>query len=273
MNQPVSTVMQVNAELAAQWLSTMQQNRRLSPKRVSWFVNLIERDEWQLTPDAIAFDTNGCLSNGQHRLTAIAQTDKTVPLLVIEGISTRAFMVMDTGQKRTPEQALQLLGYSNVDTLASSSRLVMLYYSNAMIRSASVRYTNDQIVAFVEKHPELPAWVSIAKNVRRHIHLAASATTAFCVIASPLSDDSELIDFIEPIRTGIDLRESDPRLALRRMLISPTSIKAGDSRNQHIQHLALLIKAFNAWAIGKPVDHFKYWKFSDNYPVVEGTNL
>lgn len=77
---PSVKIEQITPAMADKYLSTMTRNRKLRDSAVVRFCHIIERGEWRLTTDAIGFDSNGHLINGQHRLTACGQwQDAHVP--------------------------------------------------------------------------------------------------------------------------------------------------------------------------------------------------
>ena len=77
-----SEIVTVTPEMALRWLSCNPNNRRMSEERVAKFCEKIRSGTWNAAPAIEVFDT-GRLWNGQHRLTAIAQTETSVPLRVI----------------------------------------------------------------------------------------------------------------------------------------------------------------------------------------------
>jgi len=58
---------------------------------------------WELNGEAIEFDSNGFLKNGQHRLAAIIKSGKTIETVVIRGIDP-SVMIYDVPLRRTGSQ-------------------------------------------------------------------------------------------------------------------------------------------------------------------------
>lgn len=77
-------VMMVSPEMAKRWLERNHPNNRpITYKRAEAFANDIRADAWRLTHQAVAFDGEGLLIDGQHRLTAIVASGKPAEMLVI----------------------------------------------------------------------------------------------------------------------------------------------------------------------------------------------
>src|SRR5438046_2404287 len=56
---------------AEQWLAANTANRPLSRSTVRGFADAMRSGEWLVTHQGVAFDTDGVLVDGQHRLAAI----------------------------------------------------------------------------------------------------------------------------------------------------------------------------------------------------------
>lgn len=87
-------------------------NRKVSEKHVRKLIKMILGDKWRGdNGDTIAFDHEGNLLNGQHRLTACDHADKNFWGLVIYGIDPSARATMDTGRNRTIANVIEMLGH------------------------------------------------------------------------------------------------------------------------------------------------------------------
>lgn len=116
MNIPVTTPISATLEcitpqIAKAYLSTMQVNRRLNPDRVALYAKDIKEMRWdQTTGESIKFNHRGELIDGQHRLSAIVESNTPIFILVIRGCSDKSQSVIDSGQARSNAQSLQLTG-------------------------------------------------------------------------------------------------------------------------------------------------------------------
>ena len=77
-------VMLITPKIATRWLTRLhQQQRNVAPGRVTALARDISNDSFTLTHQAVAFDGEGFLIDGQHRLLAVCQANKPVHMLVI----------------------------------------------------------------------------------------------------------------------------------------------------------------------------------------------
>ena len=97
-----SKVVMIDPSLAAAWLAkNAQYNRPMRKTVVTNYAEQMKAGQWQLTHQGVAFDVNGILIDGQHRLAAIVQANVIVPLMVTVNAPAVSFEMLDCGLKRT----------------------------------------------------------------------------------------------------------------------------------------------------------------------------
>jgi hypothetical protein len=97
-------VRNVSPQQAKNWMRSSNptgNNRDVDPTQVVRLLNDMRADRWILTPDPIAFDSDGMLINGQHRLLAIIYYGKPVKMLVGFNFDRLAMEFTDTPMRRT----------------------------------------------------------------------------------------------------------------------------------------------------------------------------
>lgn len=100
----------VTPSLSREWLKKNTKNRAIRPSHVETLRQSFERGEQVTTHQGIAFDTEGILIDGQHRLTAISLMPETFSFLMMVtwGLDRdKVFPVVDATQaKRTTSDVL-----------------------------------------------------------------------------------------------------------------------------------------------------------------------
>src|SRR4051812_16990783 len=100
----------VTPEMAQRWLEANDNNRPLN----QGYVDLLSRDmkagRWKQTHEGIAFDKNGRLLDGQHRLWAAFQAQVPVELLVCFDLLPDSVSVVNTGKSRNAADVMKLTG-------------------------------------------------------------------------------------------------------------------------------------------------------------------
>ena len=101
-------VMLVTPEMAAEWLKTNTRNRTPNRDKLNKLKSDMTNGQFQLTHQSIAFDVDGNLIDGQHRLISLVETGVTVPMAV--AYNAPVSPNLDIGTKRTMKQSLYMAG-------------------------------------------------------------------------------------------------------------------------------------------------------------------
>lgn len=146
---------------AAEYLERNTANRPLSRRTVREFAEAMRRGEWRVTHQGIAFDTEGALVDGQHRLAAVVEADMPVELTVFTEVPVGAFDVLDTGRRRNAADVLAIEGEKSPVMLAAMVRTVWLYENRPELNwsGGDAGVSNHQIVLTLEQHPTLRDFV------------------------------------------------------------------------------------------------------------------
>lgn len=172
--------------------------------------NLILLGRWKLIPDGIAFDQDGNLINGQHRLCAIIMAGVAVEIRVTYNADKESILAIDRGRVRGVGSQLQILGYDNGNLIAAIANSVVALVSpyttypsleagQAMDIHAQYERVFDELLACTLSGPQ---------RERRAPFLAPMIIAA---TAQPV----EVFEFARKYVSGEGLLKGDPALALR----------------------------------------------------------
>lgn len=258
----------ITPELAEQMLLlNVEYNRPLSESNVDRkLVTAILRGEWILTNDAIGFDTNGKLYDGQKRLFAVMRAGVAVPFNLSYNNPVKAFEVVDTNQTRTAAQTLHSNKVPNAAKMSAASRLVFLF-DNAR---QTFRYTmtNPQARAHYDSiafdlqqaYSAVTKLITANRKNRENALMIPAAATAAYFVCKRAFPEGEHAEFVEGLATGLEMRSGDPRWVLREFLRNPRN------KRQAQFHMALYIKAWNDFVEGRPRGTIS-WRDDEKMPV------
>lgn len=94
----VTVTMMVTPAQAAEWLKTMDVQRRLRRNKVETIKRLVADGRWKLQPHGVVIDRSGKMIDGQHRCTVIIETGKTLSMRVTFNADPALFKVIDSVQ-------------------------------------------------------------------------------------------------------------------------------------------------------------------------------
>lgn len=129
-------------------------NRPLRPQLVDDYSMAMREGKWSLNGETIKIDINGRLIDGQHRLSMVIETGKSLDTFMIAGLHPDAFDTIDLGAKRTIAQALQIKGYTYTTNLAAAAR-ILWRYERGTLPYKGVKPDAGTIYQVVKKHPRL----------------------------------------------------------------------------------------------------------------------
>jgi hypothetical protein len=251
----------VTPELAAEWLEMNTHNRSIKWRRVKEFAGAIKRGEWVINGDAIRFDYNGVLLDGQNRLLAVISAKMPITTFVVFNLDPASQETMDQGSMRLFSDTLKLHGETNVNVLASATRWVFIWdrytTSGGAVDTRIDRPTNVQLLEFFNSHKsQLHAAVAEAGKVYARFHAAgprAIVATAWYIFSQ--IDSAACREFFTQWAEGAQLEIDDPIYALRRWMMNNQN-RREKARGEVV--LAIIVKAWNAYRAGERPELLSY---------------
>jgi len=146
-----SKVMDVTPDMAEKWLNDHNGlNRPFKNGLAEKYAASMAAGRWRLTPQGIAFDENDELMDGQHRLTGISLSQKTIRMWISWGWPAGSRLVLDDHAKRTPLDVAEISGIRGRFTSKhfSASRLMW----TAGLNYAPNLLSNEMLIEFTKKY-------------------------------------------------------------------------------------------------------------------------
>jgi hypothetical protein len=212
------------------------------------YASQMKRKIWHLNGEAIVFDSQGKLLDGQHRLWACVESETEFETIVVSGVDPDTFSTIDTGSKRSAADVLHISGITkNINTVAACAT-VCLEYKRGTLRSnrgtlKGSTVTRQDVLMFVEKNPQIQVWVEKARATNTWVTSYASQIAAVMLLGSAKYRE-KAEEFIHGWITGENLGSKSPILALRNRL-------ATEKRLRKATRVALVIYAWNSFVDNK----------------------
>ena len=259
--KPKFEVMDITPDMAKKILAHRNKNNR--PIRYTHLEKLsdaIEKDEWKVTNQGIAFDHDGNLIDGQHRLAAILQTRKTVKMMVATNMDKGIFDVVDTGSKRSTGDALDILGSEHGRIVSAALKIYICYqkfpekaWSGAAIQQPS---TSDVIAIYKDRQDEIEALLSVIK--KKHRNFKCFSMSLGLVLSILLLDagwsDMQIWEFWDCVTLGANLPPDSVVLSFRNQLSDPHFRKRHYGTQRYM--LNAFIKCFNSYITNESINKF-----------------
>ncbi len=98
--QKITKIMKITPDMAKRCLEKNPNNRPIRPEWVKVLAEDMRTGNWRTTHQGIAFDEEGCLMDGQHRLRAILESGVTVEMEVTKGMKREDMIFVDNHNPR-----------------------------------------------------------------------------------------------------------------------------------------------------------------------------
>jgi hypothetical protein len=138
----------VTPAIAAVFLKRNTRNRNIVMGNVDKLANEMKHGIYLMNGDTIGFDTDMVLTDGQHRLQAIIRANKPQDVIVVTGLSTRAFLTKDQGSIRSLTQIMKIEGITTPG--AESAVRFIVNYQMSLKVGKCVKRTNESSQRLLE---------------------------------------------------------------------------------------------------------------------------
>lgn len=267
---PQARFVKVTPEIARTWLSkNHDQQRNIRDSRIKRYASQMTNGRWKISSDGIAFDTNGDLINGQHRLKAVVESGQEEWMLVVWNLDPETRKYIDEGLKRNPGDALTVHGFNDPMHVAAAVRLVIFWRRNELRRCAEYNaIQNYEIVQAAETcTPRIYDSVDWSGNFENTNVIPRSLHTFAHFLYEPTygskaEEALEKICTMERIDSSQWGGENDKSPA---KLVNDMLTDEDKDLERH-QKLAYLIKGMNWYCNGEGRSRLRFRK-QDKFPV------
>lgn len=222
---------------------TALKNRPVSTNRVEKYAAMMRDGQWKFTGEPIQLHPDGYLLNGQHRLHAIVKSGTSHQMVLVDGVDKDSFRVMDTGMNRRPQDALLDVDVPSKSTMMAAAKIMVCHNAGLdffKTQNLNLVTREDQADYVIGNASFMTEWVNEGWRVYSNSGGTVAAWLAFALMARDAEKEAELYSFFESVRTGANLSETDPRLALRNWLV-----RLGKPKPHTNVILATIVRAFN----------------------------
>lgn len=246
--------MQVTPELAEEWLARNMRNRIPSQNKQEQYAKDATSGRWILTGQAIQFDRDGVLIDGQNRLQMITNTGVTIPLMVVWNLDPEAKYVIDSGKARTAADGAAMDGIPKYTAVATIARHAINWDENDLWNNR--RPSNERIRKWLLDHdakaPDSLVQVAVTRaGWMRKLGKGYGGLGAWGFIYMRLAkvDAADAVRFFEVVSDPIGGPDkTDARVALSLRIAKDTPWPS----SYYIDLLGLVFSAWNAYRQGLP---------------------
>lgn len=211
----------IDPDKARTYLSLNKRNRNFKPSHAERLARMMQAGDWHETHQGIAFNCDGSLRDGQHRLAAVIESGTTQYFWVARGVKDDAIMFIDDHAKRSDADAYQILGLdiSRDEVHVARSILDRL--------AGHVRYSRADLLKFIEEYRDGLLFACDTETRKRGVYQAA--VRAVLAMAFYSADRDRLVAFVQALHSGevANAKQDNSVLRLRDWILQLPSRKGG----------------------------------------------
>ena len=220
---------------------------------------------WDDNVSKINFESNGTLSEGQHRLEGVVETGIPIRCLVTFGVTREAQLVTDRRGNRNLSDDLTIDGFKNSKNLAAISRVLYARNNGITVKelihgdSKTYKYPDALVMGWFKDNKDYcistERLAARMKDLVRDCKITGHVMSVLTVEFDSI-DSQDALSFWKRLSCGIATQENDPVVWLRKRLTD--NARSNTSRIPKIVEAALIIKAWNFYIKGETTKQLKY---------------
>ena len=238
----------VTPEMAKAWLDQNTRNRKVTKGHVDKIARDMAAGHYSFTGDAIRFDSDRVLIDGQHRLLACVKAETPFETMVIYGLPPETQDKIDAGKARNASDIMSMLGHHNTVILSGACRLILEEKNEESMNKT--KYTTSEILEVISRHRELPSAVIHCSSKRYPRGLSIPQLSTIYYVGKHILNVPRISDeFLAVIQTGIPMYEGDAAHAYREKIVKDTGGATAIKRHEKWR---LFKHAWNMFSAGQP---------------------
>ena len=232
----------ITPEMAKKYLMFNTSNRKARKSLIATYAREMCSGNWKLTHQGVAFDCNGTLLDGQHRLHAIVDSGVSVQMLVARGVESKTQLVMDDHAKRNAGDALTLSRNEKITQVDVAIIRNAVRLSSTSWTSALTKQELDHLID--EFRPALNFIAEMMPNTERGV--TSAPAKAAVALAWFYAQNLDRLKCFCDILTGRQLPESsgDRAAVMAREWLLRTGMQSSELRIDGFKKTQRAIVAF-----------------------------
>lgn len=254
-NEPYLKKILITPDLANEFLINHEENIKINPEeinrdtkkdRVELYCREMIAGRWkENTFEPLQITKNGRITQGKHRLTAVAKSGVSIYFHIVFNALDDVFDVLDTGYKRSTVDVFEISMIKNGKGLPSMIQTFFVLSNGGGAVSWKNKMTNSQMLDKYNEEPEL--WQTIHRLSAAWYHKFGKVLNGSLIgglYAFLMSIDSnDAYSFMNQLCEGRDI-ENNSILLLRTKLIQD---RMAVRKMPQTLKVALIIKAWNCY--------------------------
>lgn len=249
----------ITPEIAKNWLENNNpHNRNIYQATVQSYARDMKLGLWKTNNQGIGFDKDGNLLDGQHRLSAVVASGKSIEFVIFYGLDKSSRGTIDGGKPRGAGDKLQLdYGITNANLIAA---IVRSMFSIVYSRGSSSKFSMGTIKMAIDLYEKE---IDMVIRNKKSVPLLGFAPALAGMVFTAKCNPNETMIFAYKYFSGENLNNKSPILAFRNMMLSGTKNKNSGAYRLLVPRAYFL--CFNHFLNGTPLKLIRDTNFAQEY--------
>jgi hypothetical protein len=250
-----------------------QKNRDVSISKVYGYRDAMNRGEWKLNHQGIAFYPNNTIADGQHRMYALALSDVSqIKFMVSPNFDNHAIDTIDLGKSRNAGDALAMIGYADAKLKGTISKSAMNILHMIEQGTSMKNITVQQVEKFVERwNAELDWAIALGRSSVKQVSEACLSERESAEAALLLKiggyPNGYISGYIAALQQGMAPYANAPHTDITRKLVKAKYADRNKDKLNAMQKYALLLKGAYFAATEQGVSKVAWDKAKESFPT------
>lgn len=231
----------ITPTVAAEMLTKNHGNRHLNNRRVTMLANDMRAGRWTESPQPIAFDAEGNLIDGQHRLEAVQRSG--VPVLLSVAYDVPRESVIDRTLERRLGDALYMRGIISQEMAQSAVISTVNSYFSCIDGRDYFTISDAEKAEFINAHTEdIQKTIDVTGRSTTYTYSKRASVRA-AILGAIIQgvDPAKLKDFCEVLNTGFmqNLGQSAAVVLRNYIMTHPAAGRASNTAATLVTEMAI----------------------------------
>lgn len=230
--------------------------------------------------ETIKLTRDGYPVDGQERLLAIVAAGVAVQVLVVRNVPKESFRTIDSGTARRGHDVLHSAGEKDTHALSSGLNMLMRFIDARTFETGArpsdtgrkpIKTPSGALLDLLAAHPDMRLSTTAYKtcNAGRNPAKLTPGPGILAHYVFSRVDPPKANEFYRLLRYGAGMEGDHPVWRLREFILNKRAKADTYEVFEPLELLAVMFKAWNAWAAGRKVQQFK-WNSNEEFPGVAG---
>lgn len=239
----------ITPKKAGKWLQSNTKNRDVSEDHVARLADDMTNKKWMITHQGVAFNCDGTLLDGQHRLMAVVKSGTSQWMPVTSGLPVESVSAIDDHRKRSVRDSLKIVHGVHAPNMRRAVAAAAWMAPGIGATGTPTKITRSQQECCYLEHAQALAWAIVAyptnkSGLGRAVVLAVIARAYYSASKKRLAQFCKVL--MDP--SASDGRKEDQTIfRLRDFLMTSPS---GGSSTQQIAYRKTE-RALHSWLRGE----------------------